>query len=141
MYEIHVYDGAVVLQRVGMNEKSKDDGLSRMRPATMKLQDRTPAVPTAAVADPPPSPIMDINSSTPQNHLPHTLQFPDGTSVGELRGWRTVLSKVAIWLYENGHVKHVSQSRLLRTEAASNHTTLKLGTGLHVFLNLQTNIY
>ena len=122
MYEIQLYDGIVVLQRVGVTKSSKDDGLAEVMDApTAKTQDQTPTDTSVSSIDPLPGgvPIIDLGSNETQKYLPHALQFPDGTSVEKLKGWGTVLLKVADWLDKNGHIKDASQSRLLNTHKVS----------------------
>lgn len=110
MYEITAYDGIVVLRRVGMNKSS--------------------------IIDPPPGgvPIADLEPGAPLKYLPDALQFPDGTSEEKLRGWGTVLRRVAVWLYKNGHIKDASKSRLLNTKDVF-HNSAELRTNLYVKLN------
>ena len=126
MYEIHAYDGIVVLRRVGINQHSKDDGLGEGPvPGTLPVR---PDPPRDVVA------ILNLDSNTTQNHLPQTLPFPDGTSKNNLRGWGTVLRVISVWLYSRDHIMDVSDSPLLYTRDVS-HNTEKLRDGLYVKLN------
>ena len=123
MYEIHVYDGIVVLQRVGMSKdiKKEDDGLAVIDAPTAKTQDQTSIDMSVSSIDPLPGgvPIIDLDPNETQKYLPRALQFPDGTSVEKLKGWGTVLLKVADWLDKNDRIKYTSQSQLLNTYKVS----------------------
>lgn len=137
MYEIQVYDGIVVLQRVGIDKSSKDDGLAVIDAPTAKTQDQTPTDTSATITEPLPGgkSIIDLDpTKTTQKYLPRTLQFPDGTSVEKLQGWATVLREVADWLHENGHITDASQSSLLNTNDVF-HQFKKLRADLYVNLN------
>ena len=110
-YEVHTYDGILVLQRVGIDDRSEDDGLAKVKDAsTTKTQDQTPADTIV--------PIRDLDPDTTEKYDPHTLLFPDGTSV-KIGRWATVLRKVADWLDKNDRIKDKSQSRLLSTRKSS----------------------
>ena len=145
MYEITAYDGIVVLRRVGMNKYSKDDGLDELGGTPEPIIDPLGGTPEPIIdplgGTPEPIidplgggvPIADLDPDTTQKHLPSALQFPDGTSEEKLRGWGTVLRKVAVWLYRNGHIKDTSKSQLLNTHKA--HNSEELQANLYVKLN------
>lgn len=142
MYEITAYDGIVVLRRVGMNKSGKDDGLDEgIVTAPMESQDQTPTGTTTTIIDPLPGgvPIADLEPDAPLKYLPRALQFPDGTSEEKLRGWGTVLRKVAVWLYKNGHIKDSSKSQLLNTQNIF-HNPEKLRANLYVNVNFPARV-
>ena len=138
MYEIHAYDGIVVLQRVGIDGSKNDDGLDKVMVATASKPPKpTPVDTTVTIASlvSEGMPIMNLDpKSTTKNYVPQTLQFPDGTSE-ELTSWCQILRKVGIWLYKNGYIKDATQHKLLYAYKKSGTTTQKFRDDLYLNVN------
>ena len=158
MYEIHAFEGAVVLCRVDADKYSKDDGLD-IEPATPitmsphpEPKPPTPSgptpmqemggnlfiIPVQSTPTPDLVPILDLKSNTTIKHNPVALQFPDGTSTNKPKRWATVLTMVASWLSKKGHIKEQSQSNILHAEVhrKPSHRPVYLANGLYINVNL-----
>lgn len=137
MYEIYLFEEAVVLCRADADEYSKDDELD-IEP-TMPTTEASPDGPKPL--GPHPTPILDLNVDIPSTRKPKTLVLPNGESIDVKLSWGAVLREIACWLAHKGHIKDESQSSLLLTEPLSSKSSqIKLSDRLYVNLNFRSVI-
>ena len=133
MYEIHLFEGAVVLCRADADDFSKDDELD-MEPTTSTTRPPHPGSESSASTDP--TPILDLNENIPSTYKPKTLVLPNGRSINVKLSWSAVLREIACWLADEGYIKDESQSSLLRAKPLSSKSAqVQLSNGLYVSLN------
>lgn len=140
-YELHMWEGVVVLHRVGITESSKDDGLNEVLDTTAKAQPKS--TPTLTKPEPTPIssdaiPILNLNA-TYASLTPDTLLFPNGKKYDSLNNWRTVMRKIAHWLFDNQYLKNATPGRPLYSEIprrpdGSKYVSEHLSTNLYILL-------
>lgn len=136
-YELQMYEGIVVLHRVGITESSKDDGLNEDLDTTTE--------PLSTPPDPEPissnaKPILSLEVASHASSTPDTLLYPGGEIDDELGNWRTVMRKIAHWLFTNQYLEDASSGRPLLSEPlykpdGTKYSIEKISNNLYVFLH------
>lgn len=133
MYEIHLFEGTVILCRVDADDASVDDGLDG---ASVGATTTLPQPRSKPPSHTDPTPILGLSWNISSTHKPKTLVLPNGKPIDVKSSWSAVLREVACWLADKGHIKDKSQSELLRTEPLSRRSSqVQLSNRLYVNLD------
>lgn len=128
LYEIHFFDGVLVLYKVDDKNWPHGDHVATLWPAETKA----PSAENTVLESRQSSTILKLDYNKIKNK-PVTLHFPDRKSI-DFKSWAAVMRNISQWLYKNGHIYSAEQSTLL-TEIRPARRYVKLDSKLFINLN------